>query len=56
MLILTGKGGKFAAVCAFSLFWWQMGAGLYCMYSKLLYAPVLAAGMGCSHSGMSVHL
>ena len=40
MLILTGKGGKFAAVCAFSLFLAAMGA-VICI-SELLYA----AGFG----------
>ena len=41
MLILTGKGGKFAAICAFSLFLAAMGA-VICIDSELLYA----AGFG----------
>ena len=46
MLILTGKGGKFAAVCAFSLFLAAMGAVICIVIQNYFMLPVLAAGMG----------
>ena len=46
MLILTGKGGKFAAICAFSLFLAAMGAVICIVIQNYFMLPVLAAGMG----------
>ena len=46
MLILTGKGGKFAAVCAFSLFLAAMGAVICIVIQNYFMLPVLTAGMG----------
>ena len=46
MLILTGKGGKFAAICAFSLFLAAMGAVICIAIQNYFMLPVLAAGTG----------
>ena len=46
MLILTGKGGKFAAICAFSLFLAAMGAVICIVIQNYFMLPVLAVGMG----------
>ena len=46
MMILTGRGGKFAALCALSLFLAAMGAVICIVIQNYLMLPVLAAGMG----------
>lgn len=46
MMILTGRGGKFAALCALSLFLAAMGAVICIVIQNYFMLPVLAAGMG----------
>ncbi len=46
MMLLTGRGGKFAALCALSLFLAAMGAVICIVIQNYLMLPVLAAGMG----------
>ncbi len=46
MMILTGRGGKFAALCALSLFLAVMGAVICIVIQNYFMLPVLAAGMG----------
>ena len=46
MMILTGRGGKFAALCALSLFLATMGAVICIVIQNYFMLPVLAAGMG----------
>lgn len=53
MLILTGKGGKFAAICAFSLFLAAMGAVICIVIQNYFMLPVWRPGWACSRSGMS---
>ena len=53
MMILTGRGGKFAALCALSLFLAAMGAVICIVIQNYFMLPVLAAGMGLIRSGMS---
>ena len=53
MLILTGKGGKFAAICAFSLFLAAMGAVICIVIQNYLCCRFWRPGWACSRSGMS---
>ena len=46
MMILTGRGGKFAALCALSLFLAAMGAVICIVIQNYFMLPVLAVGMG----------
>lgn len=46
MMILTGRGGKFAALCALSLFLAVMGAVICIVIQNYFMLPVLAVGMG----------
>ena len=46
MMILTGRGGKFAALCALSLFLTVMGAVICIVIQNYFMLPVLAVGMG----------
>ena len=46
MMILTGGGGKFAALCALSLFLTVMGAVICIVIQNYFMLPVLAVGMG----------
>ena len=46
MMILTGGGGKFAALCALSLFLAAMGAVICIVIQNYFMLPVLAVGMG----------
>ena len=46
MMILTGRGGKFAALCALSLFLAAMGAVICIVIQNYFILPVLAVGMG----------
>ncbi len=46
MMVLTGRGGKFAALCALSLFLAAMGAVICIVIQNYFMLPVLAAGMG----------
>ena len=46
MTILTGGGGKFAALCALSLFLTVMGAVICIVIQNYFMLPVLAVGMG----------
>ena len=46
MMILTGRGGKFAAICALSLFLAVMGAVICIVIQNYFMLPVLAVGMG----------
>ena len=46
MMLLTGRGGKFAALCALSLFLAAMGAVICIVIQNYFMLPVLAAGMG----------
>ena len=50
MMILTGRGGKFAALCALSLFLAAMGAVICIVIQNYFMLPVLAAGkIGRAH-------
>lgn len=46
MMLLTGRGGKFAALCALSLFLAAMGAVICILIQNYFMLPVLAVGMG----------
>ena len=46
MMTLTGRGGKFAALCALSLFLAAMGAVICIVIQNYFMLPVLAVGMG----------
>ncbi len=46
MMLLTGRGGKFAALCALSLFLAAMGAVICIVIQNYFMLPVLAVGMG----------
>lgn len=46
MMILTGKGGKFAALCALALFLSVLGAVICVVIQNYFMLPVLAVGMG----------
>ena len=46
MMILTGRGGKFAALCALSLFLAAMGVVICIVIQNYFMLPVLAVGMG----------
>ena len=45
MMILTGRGGKFAALCALSLFLAAMGVVICIVIQNYFMLPVLAVGM-----------
>lgn len=46
MMMLTGRGGKFTALCALSLFLAAMGAVICIVVQNYFMLPVLAVGMG----------